>query len=147
MKAALLSGGIGAALLNLMVQLQWVEGALCTDVTTVHVRVQEPPSKPRSSLKWLSFYNDCPWGANATASMPATDTAAQEHATLQGHGAATAVESAAATFASLPLIAGNCVIPGHGIHSHCSHCHHCLHLHRTAVCYGWINRNLQSCRR
>ena len=58
------------------------------------------PTKPRSSLKFLSFYNDCPWGETGTTTGRDDDESPGERA------------PSSTEWTSLPLIAGNCVKPG-----------------------------------
>ena len=66
-----------------------------------------PPSKPRSSLRWLSFYNDCDWGTpNTTAA--ATPFAASPSADASDVRAPGGVDG----FVGLPLVEGSCLPKG-----------------------------------
>jgi hypothetical protein len=81
------------------------------------------PTKPRSSLKWLSFYNDCPWGGeNATileplpGAEPSLDVAAAVDGRSRRSESTTSASSGGplppTAWTPLPLLQGLCVLPG-----------------------------------
>jgi hypothetical protein len=53
----------------------WHDRCLCLLSLLLHVVIGSPvPQRPRSLLRWLSFYNDCAWGLHSNAtSVTATD--------------------------------------------------------------------------
>ena len=86
---------------------------------TLHAATGSPPvpKEPRSSMRWLSFYNGCAWGLHNT-----TTVAEPPPASAAGAGASTGASAGGRShgFVGLPLIEGTCVRP-----SACSTPHAC----------------------
>lgn len=73
---------------------------------------QLPFGVPRSSLRWLSFYNDCAWGLHASRDETAAKVASAPP--LPSTSPTVRVSRASSRpggFVGLPLIEGNCVRP------------------------------------